>query len=175
MAQCEDFLNAQGFIAEAGVDTAGSAKELAESPEDGVGVIASKLAAEMYGLEVVKEGIEDYKRNFTRFFVIGKGDAERKQGVKMKTSVVFAVIDAPGALMSCLSGFSDGKINLLKLESRPRRRFTGTPGFNYIFYLDFEGHYNDEQCAAALLNLMSKAAFVKLQGSYPMAPIIGNG
>ena len=80
----------------------------------------------------------------------------------MKTSVVFAVIDAPGALMSCLSGFSDGKINLLKLESRPRRRFIGTPGFNYTFYLDSEGHFNDENCAAALLNLMSKAAFVKL-------------
>lgn len=56
----------------------------------------------MYGLEIVEEGIEDYKRNFTRFFVIGKGDAEKRQGVKMKTSVVFAVIDAPSALMSCL-------------------------------------------------------------------------
>ena len=162
LAQCEDYLNAKGYIAEAGIDTAGSAKDLSEAPEVGVGVIASRLAAEMYGLEIVEEGIEDYKRNFTRFFVIGKGDAEKRQGVKMKTSVVFAVIDAPSALMSCLQGFSDGEINLLKLESRPRRRFIGTPGFNYVFYLDFEGHYNDEKCASALLNLMSKAAFVKL-------------
>jgi len=61
LAQCEDFLNTNGYIAEAGVDTAGSAKDLSEDPQEGVGVIASKLACEMYGLELVKEGIEDFQ------------------------------------------------------------------------------------------------------------------
>ena len=124
----------------------------------------------MYGLEVVQVGIEDYKQNFTRFFVIGKGDSLHPANVKMKTSVVFAVIDAPGALMDCLGEFGRRNINLVKLESRPRRRLMGSVGFNYVFYLDFEGHYADENCAAALLSLLSKSAFVKLQGSYPMAP-----
>ena len=137
-------MNSKGYIAEAGLDTAGSAKELSENPEDGVGVIASKLAAEMYGLELVKEGIEDYQNNFTRFFIIGKGHADRKPNIKMKTSIVFALIDSPGALMECLGEFGRRNINLMKLESRPRRRVTGIAGFNYVFYLDFEGHYADE-------------------------------
>tara|TARA_B110000285_G_C14564468_1_gene355012 strand:- start:190 stop:378 length:189 start_codon:yes stop_codon:yes gene_type:complete len=62
----------------------------------------------------------------------------------MKTSIVFALIDAPGALLGCLGEFGKRNINLVKLESRPRRRVTGTSGFNYVFYLDFEGHYADE-------------------------------
>ena len=72
--------------------------------------------------------------------------------------------------MECLEEFGKRKINLCKLESRPRRRFLGSTGFSYVFYLDFEGHYEDDNVAAALLSLLSKAAFVKLQGSYPMAP-----
>ena len=133
-------MNTRGFIAEAGADTAGSALELSQTQEEGLGVIASQLAADLYGLEVVQVGIEDYKQNFTRFFVIGKGDALHPEGAKMKTSVVFAVIDQPGALMECLGPFGERNINLLKLESRPRRK-VDAPGFNYVFYLDFEGHY----------------------------------
>lgn len=129
------------------------------------------MAAELYELEKVEVGIEDYKNNYTRFFVIGKGQTQRQKAdleKKYKTSLVFALIDKPGALLDCLSEFGKRKINLVKLESRPRR-LQGTQGFNYIFYLDFEGHYQDENCQAALLDLLSKAAFVKLQGSYPKA------
>lgn len=164
LAQCEGYLNEHGYEAVTWYDTAGSAKELAANPEPGVGVIASKLAAQHYGLEIVAEGIEDYRHNYTRFFVIGKGDAPRTE--RSKTSLVFAVPEMPGALYEAISQFASRKINLTKLESRPRRGRL----WQYIFYLDFDGHYLDGQASEALVGLLSKAAFVKLLGSYPAAP-----
>ena len=78
LQQCEDFINSKGLIAVTGGDTAGSAKILSETKEEGMAVIASELAAELYGLEKIQCGIEDFKQNYTRFFVIGKGNCERK-------------------------------------------------------------------------------------------------
>jgi prephenate dehydratase len=82
-----------------------------------MGVIASELAAELYGLEKVECGIEDYKHNYTRFFVIGKGNCERQKGDTRpyKTSVIFALPDKPGALLDCLEEFGKRNINLSKL------------------------------------------------------------
>ena len=94
---------------------------------------------------------------------------ENEKDKLYKTSLVFALIDKPGALLDCLSEFGKRKINIVKLESRPKR--SGSQGFNYTFYLDFEGHYQDPNCQAALLDLLSKAAFVKLQGSYPRGQV----
>ena len=162
LAQCEGYLNRKGFKAIPWYDTAGSAKELAENPEPGIGVIASRLAAQHYGLEIVEEGIEDLRHNFTRFFVVGKGEAQA-QG-KVKTSLVFAVPDTPGALYGALSEFANRQINLVKLESRPRRNRP----WHYVFYLDFQGHWQDPPCGAAMVGLLSRAAFVKLLGSYPV-------
>ena len=73
------------------------------------------------------------------------------------------------ALCAALEEFSKRNVNLVKLESRPRRR-TAMPGFNYIFYLDFEGHHTDEPCRDAIVGLLSSCAFVKLLGSYDAAP-----
>ncbi|MCB0072031.1 MAG: bifunctional chorismate mutase/prephenate dehydratase, partial [Caldilineaceae bacterium] len=89
LAQCEGFLNRNGYTAVPWYDTAGSAKDLAASPEAGVAVIASRLAARVYGLEILAERIEDMSQNFTRFFVVGKGDAPHSEPAK--TSLVFAV------------------------------------------------------------------------------------
>ena len=75
LAQCESYLNRHKYAAVPWYDTAGSAKDLAAEPADGVGVIASKLAAEVYGLEIVEERIEDMPNNYTRFFVVGRGEA----------------------------------------------------------------------------------------------------
>ena len=100
-------------------DTAGSAKDLAASPEAGVAVIASRLAARVYGLEILAERIEDMSQNFTRFFVVGKGDAPHSDPAK--TSLVFAVPNTAGSLYGALREFADRNINLTKLESRPRR------------------------------------------------------
>ncbi len=163
LAQCEGFLNRQGYEAIPWYDTAGSAKELAEKPEPNVGVIASELAGEIYGLEVVQSGVEDLHYNFTRFFIVGQGDAEPTPNAK--TSLVFATPHRPGALYSCLGEFAERDINLAKLESRPRRNRP----WEYVFYLDFMGHWQEPDCSAAVLGLLNRAAFVKMLGSYPAA------
>ncbi len=108
LAQCEGFLNRFGYTAVPWYDTAGSAKDLAAQPAEGVGVIAGKLAAEVYGLEIVHEGIEDMRHNYTRFFVVGKGEAERTP--TSKTSLVFAVPNTPGSLYHALGEFAEREI-----------------------------------------------------------------
>jgi len=163
LAQCEEFLNRNNYVAVPWYDTAGSAKDLAAKPVEGVGVIASKLSAQKYGLEIVQEGVEDLRNNYTRFFVIGMGDAEIRG--PSKTSLVFAVPNAPGTLLQALNEFAIRRINLTKLESRPRRNRP----WQYVFYLDFDGHWQDPQAREALVQLLSRAAFVKLLGSYPAA------
>lgn len=163
LAQCEEYLNRHNYVAVPWYDTAGSAKDLAAKPTEGVAVIASALAAEHYGLEIVETGIEDLRNNYTRFFVVGKGDAARSE--ISKTSLVFAVPNTPGALYGALSEFAKRNINLTKLESRPRRN----RAWQYVFYLDFEGHWQDPAAGEAILALLSRAAFVKLLGSYPPA------
>ena len=165
LAQCEGFLNRHGYEAIPWYDTAGSAKELAEKPEPNVGVIASVLAGEIYGLEVVQSGIEDLHYNFTRFFIVGKEDAEPTPNAK--TSLVFATPHSPGALYACLGEFAERNINLAKLESRPRRNRP----WEYVFYLDFMGHWQEPDCSAAVLGLLNRAAFVKMLGSYPAAAV----
>ncbi|NPA91773.1 MAG: prephenate dehydratase [Chloroflexi bacterium] len=163
LAQCEDFILQHGWHAEPWYDTAGSAKDLAAHPEPDLAVIASRLAGELYGLEILAEDIQDMRWNITRFFVIAHGEAPPAD--RSKTSLVFAVPHRPGALYDCLGEFAQRGINLTKLESRPRRNRP----WQYVFYLDFEGHWQDPICRDALVGLLSRAAFVKLLGSYPAA------
>jgi prephenate dehydratase len=169
LAQCEGFLNRHNYVAVPWYDTAGSAKDLAANPEPGVAVIASKLASTTYDLEIVQEGIEDMPFNYTRFFVIGVAEAPRTE--RSKTSLVFAVPEMPGTLYNALGEFATRRINLTKIESRPRRNRP----WQYVFYLDFEGHWQDEAAGQALLGLLNRAAFVKLLGSYPAATPLDNG
>jgi prephenate dehydratase len=163
LAQCEEYLNRNNYVAVPWYDTAGSAKDLAAKPAEGVGVIASKLSAQKYGLEIVQEGVEDMRNNYTRFFVLGLGDAKVKG--PSKTSLVFAIPNTPGSLLQALNEFAHRRINLTKLESRPRRNRP----WQYVFYLDFDGHWQDAPAREALIELLSRAAFVKLLGSYPAA------
>jgi len=165
LAQCERFLARHGMEPVPAYDTAGSAKDLAAAPEPGTAVIANALAARLYGLEVLASGIEDLPFNYTRFFVLGHEDPPRAE--RNKTSVVFATRHVPGALYACLGEFAKRGLNLTKLESRPRRN----KPWHYIFYLDFEGHWQDPPCAEALLGLLHKATFLKLLGSYPAATL----
>jgi prephenate dehydratase len=165
LAQCEGFLNRHQYIAVPWYDTAGSAKDLAANPVEGVGVIASKLAAKHYGLEIVHEGIEDLRHNYTRFFVLARGDAA--PAGPTKTSLVFAIPNTPGSLYQALGEFASRNINLTKLESRPRRNRP----WQYVFYVDFDGHWQDPAASEAVLRLLSRAVFVKLLGSYPAAPV----
>lgn len=164
LAQCEGYINRRGYKAVPWYDSAGAAKDLVGNPEEGIGILASQLTAQHYGLKIVESGVEDSKNNFTRFFVVGKGEA--CAGARSKTSLIFAVPEVPGALVAALAEFAKRQINLTKLESRPRRGRL----WQYIFYLDFDGHYLDPHAGEALVGLLSKAAFVKLLGSYPAAP-----
>ncbi len=163
LAQCERYIRNQGWVPETTYDTAGSARELARSPEPGVAVIASRLAGQLYGLVELDYGIEDSFYNYTRFFILSREDPPRAQ--RNKTSVVFCTRHQPGALYECLGEFAKRRINLTKLESRPR---VNRP-WQYIFYLDFEGHCKDPECEAALMGLLRRSSFVKLLGSYPAA------
>ena len=163
LAQCESYLNRRKLTAVPWYDTAGSAKDLAAEPVAGVAVIASRLAAEVYGLEIVDEGIEDMPNNYTRFFVVGKG--EPPHASRCKTSLVFAVPNTAGSLYQALGEFATRQVNLTKLESRPRRNRP----WQYVFYVDLDGHWQDANTSAAIVGLLSRAAFVKLLGSYPAA------
>lgn len=163
LAQCRQYLLRHGLEPVPAFDTAGSARDLAENPEPGTAVIASALAAELYCLEILDRDIADLPFNYTRFFLLGTEDPPRAQ--RSKTSLIFAVRHCPGALHGCLGEFASRNINLTKIESRPRRN----QPWQYLFYLDFEGHWQDPPCEAALLGLLRRASFVKMLGSYPAA------
>lgn len=165
LEQCTRYIHEHGWTPTIAYDTAGSAKLLAESREKDAGVIASETAAEMYGLQIHARGVEDIANNFTRFFVVGMEEPARAG--RSKTSIVFATRHVPGALYDSLGEFAAHKINLTKLESRPDRK---TP-WHYVFYLDFEGHWQDAVCKDALANLLGKTSFLKVLGSYPIAEV----
>jgi prephenate dehydratase len=163
LAQCQRYLARHELQAEPAFDTAGSARDLAANPEPQVAVIASELAAELYDLEILDRDIEDFPFNYTRFFLLSNEDAPRAQ--RSKTSLVFTTPHRPGALYDCMGEFAKRHINLTKIESRPR---LNRP-WQYVFYLDFEGHCKDPECEAAIAGLLRRSSFVKLLGSYAAA------
>jgi prephenate dehydratase len=163
LAQCQRYLARHGLEPEPAFDTAGSARDLAADPEPGVAAIASELAGDLYGLEIIDQSIEDFPFNYTRFFILALEDSPRAQ--RSKTSLVFTTPHRPGALYECLGEFARRGINLAKIESRPR---LNRP-WQYIFYLDFEGHCQDPECEAAIVGLLRRSSFIKLLGSYPAA------
>jgi prephenate dehydratase len=163
LAQCERYLRTRGWEAIVAYDTAGAAKDLAGDPQPGTAAIASALAGEIYGLEVLDASIEDSPDNTTRFFLLGR---EEPAPAKVnKTSIVFATMHTPGALYHVLGELATRGINLTKIESRPRRNRP----WHYVFYVDLEGHWQDATINRALLGLLTRTAFLKLLGSYPAA------
>lgn len=123
--------------------------------------IASELAANLYNLKVISRKIEDTTRNVTRFLIIGRTSAVPTS--RDKTSVMFSIKDRVGALYRILEPFARYQINLTKVESRPSK----TKAWEYIFYLDIEGHIDDEPVKAALELLREECLFLKVLGSYP--------
>ena len=165
LAQCQGFLTRHKLEAVTDFDTAGAAKLLSENGGEESAAIASRRAAEVYGLTILAQNIEDMDFNYTRFFVLGPDEAPRANG-RNKSSLVLATRHRPGDLVACLEEFPKYGINMTKLESRPRR----DKPWSYLFYLDIEGHIEDEAVQRAMTGLMRKAAFVKFLGSYPAAP-----
>lgn len=161
LAQCRQWLRKNFPHAELR-ETVSTAKaaQMAAAEEDAAAV-ASSFAAPIYGLKVIESGIEDYRHNYTRFLVLGKKIGERTG--QDKTSLLFSIADAPGALFTILKPFAEKNINLTKIESRPIKN----KPWEYIFFLDFEGHAADDIIQATLKELQSKVLFYKLLGSYP--------
>jgi prephenate dehydratase len=161
LAQCANFLKRNGLKPVPTWDTAGAARDLAATPRPNTAAIASSLAAELYDLAIIEPNIEDVAFNYTRFFVLGNDDPPR--GDYNKTSLVFATRNRPAALYECLGEFAQRGLNLTKIESRPRRNRPWEP----IFYVDFEGHWQDPECQEVMARLLQRASFVKMFGSYP--------
>ena len=163
LGQCQSFLKHLGGELVPTYDTAGSVKMLKEKGIIDGAAIASARAAEIYGMPILAQAIEDTPNNFTRFFILAKQDSPPTGNDK--TSIVFSVKHRPGALYGFLKKLASKNINLTKIESRPTRQ----KPWEYNFYLDFEGHREDEAADEVLDNLEKTALFVKVLGSYPKA------
>ena len=163
MAQCRNFLERLGRELIPTYDTAGSVKIIKEQKLQNAAAIASAMAAEIYGMQILARDIADNKENYTRFFVISQEDAAPTG--KDKTSIIFSAKHEPGSLYNALGEFAKRNINLTKIESRPTKK----TAWEYNFYLDFEGHRAERKCAEALQALEKYAIFVKVLGSYPKA------
>jgi chorismate mutase / prephenate dehydratase len=124
--------------------------------------LGSVLAAEIYGLKVLAESVEDSPHNITRFFVIGKSDVPRTG--HDRTSLMFSIKDHVGALHEMLVPFKKYGVNLNKIESRPSKR----KAWDYYFFVDLDGHIDDPKVKKALVALESKCKFLKVLGSYPL-------
>ncbi|MCX7766204.1 MAG: prephenate dehydratase [Candidatus Sumerlaeia bacterium] len=127
------------------------------------GAIGSELASRIYGLKIVAQSIEDNKENYTRFLVLGKIDPPPSG--KDKTSLMFSTLNKPGALYHALKPFAEAGINLSKIESRPTRRRP----WEYVFFVDLDGHIKDEKVKRTLKKVEKQVTFLKLLGSYPCA------
>ncbi|HJT47463.1 MAG TPA: prephenate dehydratase [Nitrososphaeraceae archaeon] len=165
LGQCRRYLQFKGLEPVPTYDTAGAVKLIKEKQLTEGAAIASKRAAEIYEMEILEEGIEDKKNNFTRFLVLSKN--ETKPTNNDRTSIIFSVRHIPGALFSILEEFAHRQINLTKIESRPTKETL----WEYNFFVDLEGHATDENIAHALQLAKSKSAFFKILGSYKKAEL----
>ena len=163
LAQCAEFLSKLNVESMSSYDTAGSAKMIKEEKLRNCAAIASKRAADIYGLEILAPEIETNVNNYTRFVAISKQKAKPAQ--KNKTSLVFAIEHKPGSLYRILGILATRNINLTKLESRPSR----TKPWEYVFYADFEGHLDGEIYQEAVRELQGETTSIKILGSYPQA------
>lgn len=163
LEQCREFFRQNSKIrAESFYDTAGSVKHVMEEQLHDTAAIAGTQAAKQYGARILKRSLEDDKQNFTRFFLVR---TRRKIAPKAnKTSIAFALKNAPGALFKSLSVFALRDIDLSKIESRPLR---GRP-WEYVFFVDFL-RGDDLDSRRALAHLAEIAEFVKVLGIYPAA------
>jgi len=161
IAQCRNWLetNLPGVPVSEVHSTARAAEIAAEDPT--TAAIASELAGQIYGLKVLKARIEDNINNYTRFLVLSQKPAERTG--KDKTSIMLSVKDKVGALYELLRPFASSGVNLTKIESRPSRR----KAWEYIFFIDCEGHMDEDRVKKALTELKSRCLFLKILGSYP--------
>ena len=167
LGQCRDFLRQNGIRSITGADTAGSARQVAEGGNPRIAALASELAAEIYGLDVLARHIEDQQTNTTRFLIMSReADLKRRGAAGMMTTFVFRVRNIPAALYKAMGGFATNGVNMTKLESyMVDGSFTATQ-----FYADIEGHPDDRNVRLALEELGYFTSELKLLGVYPADP-----
>jgi len=162
LGQCRNWIESHLPQAEL-IEVSSTSKGAAvASREKNAAAIASELAAEIYNLKIIGRRIEDIAINVTRFLVIGRTLANRTG--RDKTSIMFSIRDRVGALYAMLQPFRRYRINLTKIESRPSRR----KAWDYYFFVDMEGHYQDEKVKKALKELEKECRYLKILGSYPV-------
>jgi prephenate dehydratase len=170
LAQCRERLRALGLTPVMHADTAGAAKDIAERGDPTIGAIASQLAGQIYGLDVLMASAEDAERNTTRFLVMSRTDVTPPlNGDRMMTTIVFTLRSVPAALYKALGGFATNGINLTKLESYLR------PGSaeRAQFYVDVEGHIESPAMKLAMeeLRFYCQDGEVNILGTYPASPV----
>jgi prephenate dehydratase len=170
LAQCQRFLREQlADVEQRSVSSTAAAVRMVSESSRPWAALGARAAASLYGCELLVEGVEDQDDNVTRFVWIapqGTDLGSGESGGSWKTSLVFSEVgaDHPGALVECLSEFSDRGINLSRIESRPLRQGLG----RYMFFCDLEGRESDSAVAEAIAALRTKAASVQILGSYPV-------
>ena len=170
LAQCHEWLNKTlpSASREAVTSNAYAAQmihELVSADGTFAAAIASKRAAELFNLNVLAENIEDDPKNTTRFLVLGKHDVAASGADK--TSIVMTTQNKPGAMLQLLEPLSTHGVSMTKFESRPSKLGL----WDYVFYVDLEGHQTDAKVSAALQALQQRASLLKVLGSYPAAVV----
>ena len=165
LGQCRQFIQENSLKTIPSYDTAGSVKIIKDLNKSNVACIASKNAAEIFGVPVIQDGIEDNANNYTRFLIFSKEKNDKTEN--SKTSIIFSVKHEAGALYQIINEFYQNKINLTKIESRPNKNTLG----EYNFYVDFEGHQDDSSIKDVLQKLRDNTTFLKILGSYPIAKL----
>jgi prephenate dehydratase len=173
LAQVEDFLRRHDIRPEVAFDTAGAAAEVAVAKDPAVAAVASRRAAERYGLDVLEDSIETSTDNFTRFFAVAaKTDSEIADRIPAplrkgptKTSLVYKTANLPGALVRSLQPFATAWLQLSKIESRPSR----SAPWDYVFYLDFEGDPTAWPAKEALALMRTCCEWIQQLGTYQAA------
>jgi prephenate dehydratase len=165
LAQCEGSLVRMNLEPVVAADTAGSARALHDNKDQHAAALASRRAAQVYGLEVLQDRMEDNPANYTRFLLLAcqPFPVDEPEQKRYKTSIVFSLKNQPGVLFKALSVFALRDIDLTKIESRP---IPGKP-WEYLFYIDFIGHADSGSCQRALDHLGEFATYLRRLGSYP--------
>ncbi len=167
LGQCRRILREHGWNGVVADDTAGAAREVAELGDPRVAAFAPRLAAELYGLDVLAEDVEDEHHNTTRFLVLSRELREPEPGDgPVITSFVFRVRNVPAALYKAMGGFATNGVNMTKLESYQ----LGGTFFATQFYADVEGHPKEASVALALEELAFFSASLRILGTYPASP-----
>jgi chorismate mutase/prephenate dehydratase len=166
LAQCNGWLN-QNLPAAERVPVASNAEAARRAAEEtDAAAIAGEAAAARYGLELLARSIEDEPNNTTRFLVLGQLDPGPTG--RDRTSLVMSAENKPGAVHALLGPLAQNRVSMTRIESRPSRAMRSAL-WEYLFFIDVEGHSTDAPVAAALAELRDKAPFLKLLGSYPAA------